>query len=79
LKQNRKCKISGVPLVFSKKCWGKDTTVSLDRIDSTRGYIESNVQWVHKNINMMKQEYTTEKFLDWCVKICLHNHLLQVI
>lgn len=77
LLQNRKCNLTGVDLVFSKKCWGKDTTASLDRINSSKGYVEGNVQWVHKNINMMKQEYTTEKFYDWCKKVCLHNNLLM--
>lgn len=75
LSQNRKCKLSGIPLMFSKKCWGNDTTASLDRIDSTLGYVKGNVQWVHKNVNMMKQEYTMENFLDWCKKIVEHNKL----
>jgi hypothetical protein len=81
LEQDRKCALTGVPLKFSTRCWSRDATASLDRIDSSRnkGYIRGNVQWVHKNINMMKQEYSTGLFFDWCVKVCLHNNLLRVI
>jgi hypothetical protein len=75
LKQNRKCKLTGVPIQFSTKCWSKDATASLDRINSTKGYTKDNVQWVHKEINMMKQQYKTEKFFDWCKKIVEYNKL----
>ena len=75
LKQKRKCSLSGVDIQFSKRCWSKDATASLDRIDSKKGYIKDNVQWVHKNINMMKQEYSTEKFFDWCKKVVEYNNL----
>lgn len=44
-------------------------TFSLDRIDSKIGYIEGNVQWVHKMVNMCKQHYTQEEFLEMCVSI----------
>jgi hypothetical protein len=78
LKQNRKCSISGESILFSK--WlhkkGERPTASLDRIDSTKGYIEGNVQWVHKDINMMKSNHTTKKFFNWCKKVCLHNNFL---
>lgn len=81
LEQDRKCALTGTPLKFSTRCWSRDATASLDRIDSSKdkGYVKGNVQWVHKNINMMKQEYSTNLFFEWCVKVCLHNNLLQVI
>lgn len=41
-------------------------TASLDRIDSSIGYVEGNVQWVHKMVNMCKQQYTQEEFLSMC-------------
>ena len=41
-------------------------TASLDRIDSSKGYVEGNVQWVHKMINMSKQQYSQEEFIDMC-------------
>ena len=44
-------------------------TASLDRIDSSKGYIEGNVQWVHKMVNMCKQQYTQEEFIDMCTAV----------
>lgn len=41
----------------------------LDRIDSSKGYIEGNVQWVHKDVNMMKQNYSQKYFIEMCKKI----------
>jgi hypothetical protein len=73
LSQDRKCAISGVAIEFweqksQNKCKdrNRDKTASLDRIDSSKGYIEGNVQWVHKDINFMKYSMTTKKLLEWC-------------
>jgi hypothetical protein len=42
---------------------------SLDRIDSAFGYIEGNVQFVHKDVNIMKWDLSEERFLEICKKI----------
>lgn len=74
LSQDRKCALTGEVLVFSNRCYPKGiTTASLDRIDSSGGYTQGNVQWVHKNINMMKQQYSTKLFIDWCKKVYQYN------
>lgn len=65
-KQNYKCAISGLPIYFNG--W-KDISASLDRIDSTKGYTNNNVQWVHKDINKMKQEFPLNYFRDLCEKV----------
>lgn len=75
LSQDKKCALTGVELKFPTRCWSKDGTASLDRIDSTRGYVRGNIQWVHKEINMMKQQYSIEKFFDWCNRVVKHNKL----
>jgi hypothetical protein len=67
LKQDRKCALSGEEL-----CFGKDKTASLDRIDSDIDYIEGNVQWIHKDINKMKNNLSEEVFIEWCKKIADH-------
>lgn len=36
---------------------------SVDRIDSTQGYIEGNVEWVHKDVNKAKMALTKSEFL----------------
>jgi len=70
LKQNRKCALTGLDLGLGKKT--KDfqaRTASLDRIDSKKGYIKGNVQWVDKRINFMKQAFSQDEFVDLCKKV----------
>lgn len=83
IKQNRRCALSNLPITLSK---GKNKpmqtnnrnldysgwTASLDRIDSSKGYEEGNVQWVHRNVNIMKNSYSTEYFIDLCRRISNH-------
>jgi hypothetical protein len=67
LQQNRKCALTGINLEFAKTTTTKmNTTASLDRIDSSIGYLRGNVQWVHKHINMMKQSYDQDYFIKMC-------------
>ncbi len=72
LKQNKKCALSGVDIDFGKSNYD-ETTASLDRIASTKGYSEENVQWVHKSVNFMKHDLTEKKFLYYCKKIVEWN------
>jgi predicted DNA-binding protein YlxM (UPF0122 family) len=70
IEQNRKCKLSGVDIKFNDICNDNTTqTASLDRRDSSIGYIEGNVQWVHKTINRIKWHLNQDEFLDWCDKV----------
>lgn len=66
IKQNGKCAISGLEISFGDKLGNKNKTVSLDRIDSSKGYIEGNVQWVHTSINRMKTNLNEDKFIELC-------------
>ena len=68
LTQNRKCAISGQPIFFGKTNAEKPTA-SLDRIDSSVGYLKDNVQWVHKDINIMKNDKSQKDFIDMCKMI----------
>lgn len=43
-----------------------NTTASLDRINSSVGYTPENIQWVHSMINMCKNKYTQDKFIEMC-------------
>jgi hypothetical protein len=70
ISQNHKCKLSGLDITMPTCCKEKKyKTASLDRIDSNIGYIENNVQWVHKNINYMKMDLEQEIFIELCKKI----------
>jgi hypothetical protein len=61
VEQNKKCAYSNTILnIGNSKI---EQTASLDRIDSSKGYIIGNVQWVHKDINRMKTDFSEEKFL----------------
>jgi hypothetical protein len=67
--QNGKCALSGIELCFAKNSRDYSSTASLDRIDSSKGYIEGNVQWVHKHVNIMKNKFTEQYFINLCQKI----------
>jgi hypothetical protein len=76
LKQNAKCAISGLDIELTEKCSDlKGNTASLDRIDSSLGYIEGNVQWVHKKINKMKNNLSDKEFIKICKQIADFNKL----
>lgn len=66
LKQDRKCALSDIELQFPKKSKDKDWTASLDRIDSSKGYTLENVQWVHKDVNIMKNKFEQAYFTEIC-------------
>ncbi len=71
IKQNKKCSLSGLPLIISNT--SKYSTASIDRIDSSKGYEEGNIQWVHKDINFMKRMYSQEYFIAMCNKVAYTN------
>lgn len=64
LKQDKKCALSGVLLTISGS--HRYNTASIDRIDSSKGYEEDNIQWVHKDINFMKRTYSQDYFIKLC-------------
>jgi hypothetical protein len=69
VKQDRLCALSGIPIGFantSVEHTHGQTTASLDRIDSSKGYVRGNVQWVHKTINKIKWELDQQHFIHLC-------------
>lgn len=68
LSQGRRCALSGRELRF-----GVRPTASLDRIDSSKGYVPGNVQWLHKVVNRAKSDQTDEDFIRMCREICVHR------
>ena len=59
------CSLTGIKLDFETH--NPNYAASLDRIDSTVGYVIGNVQWVSQTINLAKSNSSTEvinEFLD---------------
>lgn len=63
--QDKKCAITGDKIESIKDA-------SLDRIDSTIGYIEGNVQWVTKQANLSKHVMTMPELIKFCKKVLNH-------
>lgn len=66
--QNGLCAISNEPLEISGDRY-LSNMLSLDRINSSLGYEEGNVQWVCVKYNMMKAHATMEEFINMCRKV----------
>lgn len=75
LSQSRQCALTRIPIAFARqhRDRAKDQTASLDRIDSERGYISGNVQWLHKDVNYMKQDFDQSYFMKICSLITEHG------
>ena len=81
LEQDKKCAITNLDIFLSKSLYkshkktAPEQTASLDRIDNTKGYIEGNVWWVHKDINWMKNDMNMEEFTNYCnLVVCNYNN-----
>lgn len=68
LNQNRKCALTGMTLCMQE-------TASLDRIDSKKGYIKNNIQWVHKDINYIKMDLDEKRFIELCKMVATHDKI----
>ncbi len=73
LQQDKKCALTNLPLKFGSSKLGIETTASLDRIDSSKGYIIDNVQWLHKTVNKMKMDLPQNEFVEFCKLIAQNN------
>jgi hypothetical protein len=73
IEQNKKCSLTGQDLIIIQGKSNKNTTASLDRIDSSKGYVEGNVQFVHKYINVMKWDLSTDEFINICQMVVNYN------
>jgi len=67
LKQNRKCSLSGQELEFSGYPYDPEkTTAMLDTINPEYGFIIGNIQWIHKDIFLVKKSIKNEDFIRIC-------------
>lgn len=56
-----------LPLEFPKGALGG--SASLDRKDSSKGYLKGNVQWLHTSVNNIKGALAHDEFINICKKI----------
>jgi predicted DNA-binding protein YlxM (UPF0122 family) len=69
-KQKGRCYYSGIPLsVITHDPY----LMSVDRVDSLKGYTEDNVVFAAWHVNFMKQDLNETQFLDLCRKITEHQ------
>tara|TARA_B110000977_G_scaffold194682_1_gene271742 strand:+ start:44 stop:817 length:774 start_codon:yes stop_codon:yes gene_type:complete len=68
LKQNQRCAYTNIKLTFASD---SSQTASLDRIDSSKGYEITNIQFLHKDINLMKLNLDEDAFLNFVEHIFL--------
>jgi hypothetical protein len=82
LAQDKRCVLSGLEITITSDTYVSNgqnridwttNTASLDRIDSKLGYIEGNVQFVHKDINRMKQHFPEDYFIRLCSLVYAHS------
>lgn len=59
LKQENKCIYSGIEFIKGDKYYN----MSIDRIDSSKGYVKENSQLVCTIVNRMKSDFTEDTFL----------------
>lgn len=68
IKQKRCCALTGITLIMDTNTHIKGTA-SLDRIDSNKGYVKNNIQWVSKDINKAKNTKTNDEFIWLCRQV----------
>ena len=60
--QNAKCAMLGVDIAH---VYGQPNTMSVDRIDSSKGYVEGNVQLVCQFVNRGKNDTDNQKIVEF--------------
>lgn len=58
--QNFQCALSGQSIKI------EDGSASLDRIDSKKGYILENIQWIYRPLQFMKSNFSQSFFVQQC-------------
>jgi hypothetical protein len=77
--QNGKCALTGDELEFSRGGtywlgkWCNPNSCTIDRIDSTKGYVKGNIQLVIWKANCIKQHMGNDEFIELCKDVARYN------
>lgn len=71
-KQNGLCALTGTKLQLGKTNSDRSENASLDRKNSSIGYVRDNIHWVRKDVNMMKQSYNLIHYINTCLEVANH-------
>lgn len=72
--QGGRCALSGVEIHFPRCATEfRNATASMDRIVNSNGYTRENVQWLHKDVNRMKNTHQQDYFIALCRKVASHS------
>jgi hypothetical protein len=66
--QNGKCYVTGVDLILESS-YNKNYQASLDRIDSSKGYVKGNVRYISVSVNWLKNNLNDEHIKEF-IRIC---------
>ena len=74
--QQGKCALTGRPIPFGFGLHSNKVPhmASLDRIDSSKGYILENIQWVHKDVNWAKRTLSQKEFIELCNEVVSYEN-----
>lgn len=60
------CALTGWSIEFPESGHPQSAPASIDRVDSSKGYTLGNIQLVTRHVNMMKQAYDNDYFIEVC-------------
>lgn len=78
-RQNGKCPYTGFNLILPKNTTGFEDkkidirNASIDRIDNSKGYIKSNIQFVSVMANWAKNILSDEELIEFCVAVSAYR------
>ena len=73
------CALSGQKMEFTRGGqmwlgkWCNPLSCTIDRIDSSKGYIEGNIQLITWKANCLKQHLNNNEFIDFCKDVAKYN------
>ena len=71
--QNGLCALTSVPMTWETLNGRVATNISMDRVDSSIGYEEQNIQLVCRIVNIMKHDLSVNEFVGWCKLVEQNN------